>query len=104
MQHTLTGIHGNMDHNDGKTGAVIIPMFLCKKIEAAIESSDLVDERAVLERFHISKKTLLNYVSSKRIPRCDYTVAFNKSRWFFLNKLLGLKNLFSHKKGLRKTA
>lgn len=99
MQNNLRGIRGNIDEHIGKTGAIIVPLYICKKIEEAIENTnDVVDETTVLTKFKISKKTLLNYISSHRIPRCDYTVAFNKSRWFFLHKLLGLKNLFSRKK------
>lgn len=102
MQNNLTGIHGNSATNDGNYKPIFVPMHICKKIEDIVEAgaveSDLVEEITVLKKFHIAKKTLANYISSHKIPRCDYTIAFNKTRWFFMSKLLGLKNLFSRKK------
>jgi hypothetical protein len=92
MQNNLKGIHGKAEVDYGNYKPIFVPMHIVKKIEAAVECStienDLVEEHTVLQKFHIAKKT----------PRCDYTVAFNKTRWFFMSKLLGLKNLFSRKK------
>lgn len=98
MNYQLMGKDGNYKDNDGNVKPIIVPDSLCRKIEAAIEKDDLVDETTVLQKFKLSKKTLCNYISSKRIPKSYYTVAFNKSRWFFLDKLLGLKSVFSTKK------
>lgn len=99
MNYQLTGNGGNNEDNGGNVKSIFVPASLCKKIEAAIENdSELVDETTVLQKFKLTKKTLCNYISSRKIPRSYYTVAFNKSRWFFLNKLLGLKTIFSNKK------
>jgi hypothetical protein len=102
MQNTLTGIHGNNSAEIGTYKPIFVPMHICKKLEDIIEAgainSDLVEEVTVLRKFHITKKTLANYLSSRKIPRCDYTIAFNKSKWFFMSKLMGLKNLFQRKK------
>jgi hypothetical protein len=98
MDCQVKGKVRNETGNDGNMKPVLIPASLYKKIETAIDSSDLVDETTVLQKFKLSKKTLCNYISSKRIPRSYYTIAFNKSRWFFLDKLLGLKSFFSGKK------
>lgn len=97
MNYQAMGNDGNETVNDGNK-AILIPSSLCSKIETAIDTADLVDETTVLQKFKMTKKTLCNYISSKRIPRSYYTVAFNKSRWFFLDKLLGLKSFFSGKK------
>lgn len=99
MNHQIVGNVGNNTDNGGNMRAVLIPETLCKKIEAAIENeSELVDETTVLRKFRLTKKTLCNYISSKKIPRGYYTIAFNKSRWFFINKLLGLKNIISNRR------
>lgn len=97
MNYQLLGNDGNNQDKDGMK-PIIVPTSLSKRIEAAIESEGLIDETSVLQKFRMSKKTLCNYISSKKIPRSYYTIAFNKSRWFFLDKLLGLKSVFSNKK------
>lgn len=97
MNHQLTGIDGDISGNGGKTGAIIIPFNLCVKIETAIQQDDLIDETTVLQKFRITKKTMANYICTGKLRGC-YTIAFNKSRWFFLSKLLGLKSLISRKR------
>jgi hypothetical protein len=98
MEAHLKGNHGHLQETEGKTEAIIVPISLAHKLEEYVEENDLVDEHWVIKTFKITKKTLCNYISSKKIPRCDYTVAFNKARFFFRSKLFGLKNLLTSKK------
>jgi hypothetical protein len=92
MEHHLKGIHGITEGNLQETGAIIIPIGLCKKIETAIETEDLVDETTVMQKFHLTKKTMRNYLSSGRLKGC-FSIAFNNSRWYCMSKLLGLKTI-----------
>lgn len=72
--------------------AVIMPKKTLQIIEeSVIMNAEVVDETEVQEIFHISKKTLCNNVSSGKIPRRFYTIAFNGAKFFFLRKLLRLK-------------
>src|SRR4051794_27322258 len=89
MEHNLKGIHGTDEGQLQENGAIIIPIGLCKKLETAIEIEDLVDETTVMQKFHLTKKTMRNYRSGKL--RGCFTIAFNNSRWYFMSKLLGLK-------------
>jgi hypothetical protein len=98
MEHSSH--HGNNEGTDGNKGAIIVPISLCNTIKRAIEVNDLVEEKEVLTKFHITKKTLQNRL--RKLHRY-YTTAFNGSRWWRMSLLLGIKNILSPKK-LRKAA
>lgn len=92
QQTNTSGKHGNLRESAGNVLYVSVPEQKWEKIESAvIQSEDLIDEVQVQREFHISKKTLCNYVSSGKIPRSFYTVCFNGTKMFFNKKLLGLE-------------
>jgi hypothetical protein len=92
QQTNGSGNIGNIGEIKGNTLLVTVPENQWNRIESAvIQGEELITEREVLEEFHISKKTLCNYIWSGKIPENYYTVCFNGEKRFYNKKLLGLE-------------
>ncbi|HVZ95416.1 MAG TPA: hypothetical protein VG847_00970 [Chitinophagaceae bacterium] len=71
---------------------VVLPKKAVSKIEQAVTlQQDLVDEKQAQDVLGITKKTLGAYCRIGKIPRSDYTTAVTGRRFFWLQKLLGLR-------------
>ena len=92
IQYDTKGNRGIIKADSGNQLVVMPKKTISLIEEAVIMNEDLVDEREVQDVLHISKKTLCNYCASGKIPHDDYTTAVTGRKFFWLRKLLGMKD------------
>lgn len=71
-----------------------IPEARLRKIERMLEQvikPEQINEEEASRLLGVSKKTIMNYVISGKIPADYYTVGIGGNRFYFKDKLMGTK-------------